>query len=270
MAKDSTPSPPGCLRQIVQILGRRTEVACHQHAGATNAILLLHEALGSVAYWRDFPEKLGLAANANVLAYSRAGQGDSDGPLVVRDKEFYLREIGEVIPSILRHFEIENPIVYGHSEGAGLAILYAAQSQRASMLILESPFVVALESSRILIERMAAGYRGSQLQRRLAQYHRDPDSVFATWVAGIEGLRVGTMPFSDALERVTCPVLVLQGAEDEFGTTQHLDVLKAALPQMQCAVFADTGHLPHRQQQEAVLERVRRFVAEVNASQGRC
>ena len=170
---------------FVPLLGQSVEVALHQYPSASETILLLHEALGSVAYWKDFPERLALATRSNVLLYSRAGQGNSQGPIAPRNRESYFREVNEVVPALLEHFRVDWPIVYGHSEGAGLAMLYAAISQRAKMLVLESPFVIAQESSRRHIRSMASNYSGSHLQQRLAQYHQDPDAVFSSWVSGV-------------------------------------------------------------------------------------
>src|SRR5271156_6336342 len=201
-------------RMLVPLLGQSVEVALHQHPTASQTILLLHEALGSVAYWKDFPEKLALATGADVLLYSRAGQGNSEGPIAPRSRESYLREVNEVIPALLEHFHVDWPIIYGHSEGAGLGILYASISQRVRALILESPFVIAQESSRRHIQSMASAYNGSHLQQRLAQYHQNPDEVFSSWVAGVGKFTDGESPFGDFLPRISCPVLVLQGEND--------------------------------------------------------
>jgi pimeloyl-ACP methyl ester carboxylesterase len=246
---------------LVPILGQSVEVAVHEHPSATETILLLHEALGSVAYWKDFPEKLALATGTSVLLYSRAGQGNSEGPIASRNRDSYIREVNEVIPALLQHFEVDLPILYGHSEGAGLGMLYAAISQRVKMLILESPFVIAQESSWRHIQGLASSYSGSHLQQRLAQYHRDPDSVFSSWISGVGEFADGESPFGDILARISCPVLVLQGANDEYGTKRHLDAILSALPGAQHELFLDAGHLPHRQQTEALLERVGRFIA---------
>src|ERR1700733_8331933 len=248
-------------RLLVPLLGQSVEVALHQHPSASETILLLHEALGSVAYWKDFPERLALATGANVLLYSRAGQGNSQGPVAPRSRESYIREINEVSPALLEHFHVNWPVVYGHSEGAGLAMLYAAVSQRAKMVILESPFVIAQESSYRYIQNMASTYSGSHLQQRLSQYHQDPDTVFSSWVSGVGEFTDGESPFGDFIARISCPVLVLQGANDEFGTKRHLDAILAVLPNTQHTTFVDTGHLPHRQQTDAVIERVSRFLA---------
>jgi pimeloyl-ACP methyl ester carboxylesterase len=246
---------------LVSLLGQSIEVALHQHPSASDTILLLHEALGSVAYWKDFPEKLALATGANVLLYSRAGQGNSEGPIAPRNRDSYLREVNEVIPALVEHFQVNRPVLYGHSEGATLGMLYAAISQRVKMLILESPFVIAQESSRRHILGMASAYSGSHLQQRLAQYHRDPDAVFSAWVSGVGEFSDGESPLGDFIARISCPVLVLQGAHDEFGTKRHLDAILAVLPDAQHETFPDAGHLPHRQKTDAVLERVSGFLA---------
>jgi pimeloyl-ACP methyl ester carboxylesterase len=104
------------------------------------------------------------------------------------------------------------------------------------------------------------------LQQRLAQYHQDPDTVFSSWVSGVGEFSDGESPFGDFIARISCPVLVLQGANDEFGTRRHLDAILASLPHAQHTTFADTGHLPHRQQTAAVIERVSRFLADASST----
>jgi pimeloyl-ACP methyl ester carboxylesterase len=240
--------------------GKQIEVALHAADDARGTILLLHEALGSVAYWRDFPEKLAAAASANVLLYSRPGHGDSEGPLEERNPDYYLRQTGIVIPELLDRFGVDTAIVYGHSEGAAIAMLFAAQSDRAQSLILESPFVVAEASSAEHIARMALAYRGSKLQERLALYHRNADEVFYAWAGWATGLTPGIPMPHALLNKIKCPVLVMQGENDVFGSTVHREALRAALPAAEFEIFANTGHLPHREQTESVLNRVARFV----------
>jgi pimeloyl-ACP methyl ester carboxylesterase len=240
--------------------GKQIEVALHMAEDARGVILLLHEALGSVAYWRDFPRKLAAAAGANVLLYSRPGHGNSEGPLEERNPGYYLRQTEVVIPELLDRFGVDAAIVYGHSEGASIAMLFAAQSNRAKSLILESPFVVAEANSAQHIARMAAAYRGSKLQERLALYHRDADEVFYAWVGWATGLMPGISLPQALLNQIDCPVLVLQGENDVFGSTVHREALRAALPAVEFELFANTGHLLHREQTEPVLNRVARFL----------
>lgn len=241
--------------------GKAIEIAIHRLAMATDTILLLHEALGSVSYWRDFPQKLAMATGCNVLLYSRPGHGNSEGPLEKRNQEHYLRQVEEVIPQLLEHYSIERPILYGHSEGAGIAILYAALSNLAKALILESPFVIPAKSASLHIEKMAAEYHGSKLQEKLARYHQQPDTVFHAWVGWAINVDEDNFSLHKLLAKISCPVLVLQGANDSFGTTVHLEALQKAIPGLQNETFAQTGHLPHREQTEHLLRRVAQFLS---------
>jgi pimeloyl-ACP methyl ester carboxylesterase len=244
--------------------GKSIEVSIYTLPSADNTILLLHEALGSVSYWKDFPHRLALATGSNVLVYSRPGHGNSEGPLEPRNEGHYLDQVEVVIPQLLRHFSVERPVIYGHSEGAGIAMLYAASSVNVKALILESPFVIAWKGGSQVIEKMAAEYPGSKLQNKLTQYHQDADAVFYSWVKWALNLGEGESPLPNVLSRIECPVLVLQGANDEFGSSRHLQAIKSELRDVQHEEFANTGHLPHREQTEPVLNRVAQFLADTN------
>jgi pimeloyl-ACP methyl ester carboxylesterase len=250
--------------------GKLIEVAFHALPSAPGTILLLHEALGSVSYWKDFPQKLALATGWNVILYSRPGHGNSEGPLEQRSDEYYLRQVKVVIPTLLQHFSVDCPVLYGHSEGAGIGLLYAATSNKVKALILESPFVVPKRSATRVIEKMAAEYPGSKLQERLAHYHQEPDEVFSSWVRWAATLDEDIFPLGDFLPKITCPVLVLQGASDEFGTTAQLAALQASLSDLQHESFANTGHLPHREQTDLLLRRVSKFLADTRHLTGGC
>jgi pimeloyl-ACP methyl ester carboxylesterase len=245
---------------LIDVRGKRVEVRHVQVDGAQDSILLLHEALGSASYWRDFPEKLARATHSNVLCYSRPGHGQSEGPLERRDEAHYRQQVELVIPTLLGYFEIEEPILYGHSEGAAIAVLYAAHFGSVEALILESPFVVPERKSYHHIRQLAASYAGSRLQQRLALYHRDADAVFHSWVNW--AITISSLNYSSdrLLSKITCPVLALQGANDEFGTTVHLQALHASIPYLDFELFADTGHLPHRERTDHVLARVAEFL----------
>ncbi len=263
-------------QQHLVLCGKRTEVAHYWLPSARGSILLLHEALGSVSYWKTFPHDLVRATGYNVIAYSRAGHGNSEGPLSKRTDADYLRQVQEVIPALLDHFNVIDPVLYGHSEGAGIALLYAATTRGAKpgnadsngagskdirALILESPFVIATGAAGGLIRKMAEAYPGSKLQERLAQYHQQPDDVFYAWAQWAAGLAKEIFPLRDFLPLVTCPVLALQGEQDEFGTTRQLDSLRESIPHLQHQSFPNTGHLPHREQSEGVLKAVSAFLS---------
>ena len=247
--------------------GKSTEVAYHSVPAAEGTILLLHEALGSVTYWKQFPSKLAAATNYNVIAYSRAGHGDSEGPIAKRTDDYYLHQVNTVIPTLLDHFSVADPVLYGHSEGAGIAMLYAATSNHIRALILESPFVITSNAAGELIHRMAAAYPGSKLQERLAHYHQQPDEVFSSWTQWATTLGKEVFPLKEFLPRITCPVLVLQGDRDEFGTTPQLAALQASIPNLEHESYPDTGHLPHKEQTDRVLHRVSQFLSPTHLHQ---
>jgi pimeloyl-ACP methyl ester carboxylesterase len=246
--------------EFVAVDGRKLEVAYLAVPSARGTVLLLHEALGSVSYWRDFPARLALATGHNVLHYSRPGHGNSDGPLEERTVAHYLRQTQSVIPALLAHFGVTDPVLYGHSEGAGIAMLYAATTRNARALILESPYVVQEQSTLAHIRRMAAAYPGSRLQERLAQYHRHADTVFQSWAAWAVQFEVEEFFPRTLLEKIACPVLLLQGRNDEFGVAVHAAALRVALPRLEHELFENTGHLPHREVTDRLLSRVARFL----------
>lgn len=244
------------------ILGKQIEVAFQTAPAGRGVILLLHEALGSVSYWKDFPEQLCRATGYHVLSYSRPGHGNSEGPLEERDPAHYARQVEEVIPALLAIYGISGVILYGHSEGAAIAMLYAASGRPARALILESPHLNPDEEVHKYVQHLVKGYPGSRLQSGLAKYHRNPDGVFSQWAQWVLRMKLEDYFPRELLSRIECPVLVLQGERDEFGTGSHLDVLRQHLPDLESHVFAGAGHLPHREQTGALIARVAQFLSE--------
>jgi pimeloyl-ACP methyl ester carboxylesterase len=250
-------------RMQLRIDSKLIEVAHLTLPGADDTILLLHEALGSIDYWKDFPERLAVATGSNVLVYSRAGHGHSEGPLEVRTTHSYLHHVNAVIPQLLDRFAIPDPVVYGHSEGACIALLFAAESRSVKAVIAESPFLVAHSAAAYLTAQMDKAYAGSKLQQRLAQYHREPDAVFRSWIDWTQTLTDGEFALRPALPKISCPLLVVQGADDPFGADIHLRVIRSALPHAQHNTLPATGHMPHREQTALVLDHVSQFLAGV-------
>ena len=246
------------------IFGKQVEVAYHAAPASRGAILLLHEALGSVSYWKDFPEQLCRATGYHVLSYSRPGHGNSEGPLEERAPAHYTRQVEEVIPAMLAIYGISDPVLYGHSEGAAIAMLYAASGRPTRALILESPHLNPDKEVHKYVQHLVKSYPGSRLQSGLAKYHRDADGVFSHWAKWVLQMRLEDYFPRELLSQIQCPVQVLQGARDEFGTGSHLDVLRQHLPDLESHVFAEAGHLPHREQTDALIARVAQFLSARN------
>lgn len=242
--------------------GKSLEVLVYESPSARQTIVLVHEALGSVSYWKTFPEKLTTATGCHVIAYSRAGHGHSEGPVNARSLEYYTEQVEQVLPAILQRFGIAKPVLYGHSEGAAIALLYAAQHpEQVAAVIAEAPIVTQEKQARERIRELSAIYESSELQRKLARYHRDADAVFHSWAANINKPLLQGFPLHQYLRKITCPVLALQGSQDEFGGAAQLTALQRYIPQAQCEVIPNAGHLLHREQIDLVIERVSAFLA---------
>jgi pimeloyl-ACP methyl ester carboxylesterase len=244
--------------------GRRIEYAAIPgDAGLRPTLVFLHEGLGSVALWRDFPRKVARRLNAPAVVYSRFGYGQSDGLKAARTPRFMHEEALGVLPALLDGLRIERPVLVGHSDGASIALIHAAAAARPVRgLVCMAPHVfvepVCVES----IARIRRGYAETGLRQRLAKYHARVDDAFLGW-ADI-WLRPEFLAWSieDLLDRIDQPLLLIQGRDDEYGTLAQLDRIEARVKgPASRLVLADCGHSPHRDQEAAVLEAIVGFVA---------
>lgn len=215
-------------------------------------IVMLHEGLGSVSHWKDFPQRLASASGAGVFVYSRRGHGNSPPWETPRGVDYLHREAEMALPALLEEEGIESPILFGHSDGASIALLYAARFPAAA-LILEAPHVFVEDMTVGSIAKAAVAYQTTDLPRRLARYHADSSALFWAWhdIWLDPGFR--NWNIEACLERIHCPVLVIQGAGDEFGTMAQVAAIQAKIPSAQTLVLAACGHSPHRDQPDATL-----------------
>jgi len=244
---------------FVDANGRQLEVRRWESGASQISIVLIHEALGSVSYWKDFPEKLAALTGFNVVAYSRAGHGESEGPVEPRSVEYYQSQIDVVLPAVLNHFSIERPVLYGHSEGAAIAFLYAAGKPSVQAVIAECPILVQEERTVQTINELGASYATSDMSRRLGRYHRNADEVFYSWLQSTRGTVFKNFPMHAYLLRITCPVLALQGSHDEFGSIRQFQALQSAIPSAK-HILLEAGHLLHREEPDLVVEYVQTFL----------
>lgn len=243
--------------------GKSLEVLEWTVPGARDTIVLIHEALGSASYWKDFPALLAECTCTNVLAYSRAGHGESEGPVEPRSAEYYHHQVETVLPALLREHRIVKPILYGHSEGAAIAFLYAATRQPVKAVIAEAPIVIPGGRTLGIIEQMDRAEARQELIEKLGRYHQDAEMVFVSWVESVRGdFFSRKLLATEYLSRVQCPVLVLEGASDPFGGPEQEAALKSGLQRLRMIVMEGTGHLPHREKPQTVLESVSRFLTQ--------
>lgn len=229
-------------------------------------LLLLHDSLGCVELWREFPAALSAASGRRVIAYDRLGFGRSDARHDHLPTSFVGAEAA-IIAQLQTQLEFDRFVAFGHSVGGGMAIACAAAlPQHASALVTESAQIFVEDRTRQGIEAAKIEFASPARLQRLARYHGDK----AAWVlsAWIDTWLCGS--FADwnldaELSRLRCPMLALHGDRDEYGSLLHPQRIARLAPRARVQVLSGCGHVPHREQTEVVLHQVRTFLANATA-----
>ncbi|MDP9106672.1 MAG: alpha/beta hydrolase [Candidatus Eremiobacteraeota bacterium] len=241
--------------------GRRLETVTCAGDPARPAIVMLHEGLGSVSLWRDLPQRLCERTGSTVVAYSRYGYGRSDVLREKREPDYMHREGEIVLPELLAQLGIARPILFGHSDGASIALIYAgAHPGAVRALVLEAPHVFVEELSVRSIAEAKTMFATTDLAEKLARHHADPSATFAGWNDAWLDPRFRDWNIEAYAGRVGVPVLLIQGEADEYGTTAQLDAIAARIPGTQTLMVPGAGHSPHRDAPQLVIERTAAFV----------
>ncbi len=258
------------MSEFVEIAWRERRVRIeHAFVGNDSAavplIVFLHEGLGSLSMWRDFPQQLCAAAGARGLVYSRPGYGRST-PRAAEEAwglDFMHRQAHEVLPALLAALGLqdEKPWLFGHSDGGSIALLYAARfSQRLRGAVVLAPHILVEDQSVESIAKAKAAYETTDLKRRLARHHDDPDSAFWGWN------RIWLHPpfkqwsIEDEIASIACPLLAVQGIDDEYGTLEQIRGIARRVPHAQLLELPDCGHSPHKDQPARLIEAAAAFI----------
>ena len=256
--------------QRLNIDGYQLEV--HQITGSETLapIVFLHEGLGSVSMWSqrglDWPLAVCHATGRSGVVYSRRGYGQSDpaplGRKVLRP-DYMHREAFEVLRALLAELKIESPVLLGHSDGATIALLHASQFPVAACIAM-APHVLVESVAVDAIGQAKLAFETGDLRQRLAKHHADVDGAFWQW--NDVWLSEGFASFDIRLEcqRITAPLLLVQGLNDEYGTMRQLDEIAKAAPHAQQIRLADCGHSPHRDQPQLCIESIADFLQVVD------
>jgi pimeloyl-ACP methyl ester carboxylesterase len=242
--------------------GKRLETLLHEPSGANTTVVMLHEGLGSIAMWKDFPEQLARATGCRALVYSRYGHGKSERLAEKRSADFMHHEAKVVLPELLRQFEIERPILLGHSDGASIALIYAGTwPAQVRALILEAPHVFVEDFGIRSITAIRRLYESSDLPKRLARYHDRADETFRGWNDIWLDPQFRDWNIEEHLAAISCPTLVFQGEDDEYGTLAQVEAIQRRVPATQTLILPHCGHSPHRDQPSLTLDAISKFVA---------
>jgi pimeloyl-ACP methyl ester carboxylesterase len=246
--------------------GYRLEYEWHgPRPEAAPTLVFLHEGLGCVTMWRDFPARLAEATGLGALVYSRAGYGSSDPVPVPRPLRFMHDEALRVLPEVLDAMQVRDAILVGHSDGGSIALLHAGgvPGPKVRALILEAPHVFC---EHISIERISLAtekYREGDLRRALERHHGpNVDVAFWGWNRAWLDPEFRNWNIEDYLGAIRCPTLVIQGEDDEYGTLAQVDAIEAGSGgPVQRLVLRACGHSPHRAQPDTTLAAMADFVA---------
>jgi pimeloyl-ACP methyl ester carboxylesterase len=227
-------------------------------------IVFMHEGLGSVAMWRDFPAQLCEAIGARGLVYSRPGYGKST-PRPHDEKwgvDFMHIQARDVLPALIAAIAPDGkPWLFGHSDGGSIALIHAALfPANIAGVIVAAPHLFVEDISVTSIARTRETYLETDLRERLARHHDDVDSAFWGWNDIWLNPQFRAWNIEALLPQITCPLLAIQGVNDEYGTMAQVDGIASAVPHAQLVKLADCGHSPHRDQPLLVIDEVRKFV----------
>jgi pimeloyl-ACP methyl ester carboxylesterase len=219
-------------------------------------LVFLHEGLGSLAMWRDFPQQLCNALGVRGLVYSRPGYGQST-PRHADERwapDFMHRQANEVLPALLQALNVtQAPWLLGHSDGGSIALLYASRHRTAGVMVM-APHIRVEEVSVQSIAKAKAAYENTDLRERLSRYHSDVDSAFWGWNRIWLAPEFRNWSIETELSTLTCPVLAIQGIQDEYGTLAQIRDIQRHVAHTQLLELADCGHAPHRDQPQTLTQ----------------
>ena len=233
-------------------------------------IVFLHEGLGSISLWRDFPQALVDLVGATGLVYSRQGYGRSDPLQAPRTPRYMHTEALERLPQLLDELRVQSPLLLGHSDGASIALIHAGGARRpVSGVIAMAPHVMVEQVSIDSITAARQAYLDTDLRARLGRHHADPDAAFWGWNDIWLHADFRAWNIEEYLPNIAAPVLAIQGLDDEYGTLEQIRSIARRARRVQLLELPDCGHSPQRDQNAAVLAAAASFIRSLPGSNSR-
>ena len=255
---------------FIEINGHTLEYERIPGAGNRATVVMLHEGLGSVSMWRDFPKRLAAHTAHSVVVYSRLGYGKSDalpdgadalGPRRnLRRPDFMHHEAFEVLPALLTALDIERPVLFGHSDGGSIALLNASRHALTGVIAM-APHIRVEDISIKSIEEARVAWSSTDLRQKLARHHDDVEGAFRGWNDIWLQADFRAWNIEAALPLIKAPILAIQGEQDEYGTLYQIEEIARRNARTRLFRIPDCKHSPHRDQPDIVMGAVQSFLA---------
>lgn len=247
---------------FVTLREHRLEYTLIGAAREAPTLVFLHEGLGSLAMWRDFPAQVAAATGCNALVYSRRGYGQSDPLPGPRQASYLHEEALEVLPALLDRLHISRPILFGHSDGGSIALLHAAAApQPPAAVIVLAPHVRVEAVTLQGVADARRAFEATDFSEKLGRYHADLNSAFWRWVEIWQHPEMRQWNIEAYLPAISCPVLAIQGTQDTFGTMAQIERIQALAHHVELVRLEGCSHWPHRDLPQAVIAATQRFIA---------
>lgn len=250
---------------VVSVDGVDLDYLWLEGTGAPGPVLVfLHEGLGSISQWKDFPARLVAETGLPALIYARQGHGWSAPLSGPRPVDYLHHEARTVLPAVLAQFGLDRPFLIGHSDGASIALIYAAEPDAAvAGLILEAPHIFVEEITLAGIRDAVTAWQTTDVPQRLGRHHRDAETIFNRWHEVWLSPAFRDWNIEALLPRITAPTLLIQGRDDAYGSPEQIYATQRQVSgPADALLLPGCGHTPHREKAETVLTEMRTFVLE--------
>jgi pimeloyl-ACP methyl ester carboxylesterase len=254
---------------VVDVAGGAIEYEVIGDGGPAAPLVFLHEGLGSVELWRRFPAEVAAATGRTAAVYSRHGYGHSSVVTTPRRPDYMHREADVVLPDLLALLGLDRPVLVGHSDGASIALLYAGAGSPVTGLVLLAPHVFVEDRSVAGIAAAREAYRTTGLAEAMRRYHTDGDATFRGWndVWLSPGFRDWNI--EDRLPGIDCPVLLVAGEDDQYGTPAQLDAIERGVRgPVERLLLPGVGHAPHLEAPDETTKSVVSFITRLDRPMG--
>lgn len=243
-------------------LGGEITYEFHKISDDADTIVFLHDSLGCITLWRDFPKRLSEKTNCNILIYDRLGYGKSGGFLKTERDHFYMEDEADMLNAILSELSIENPIIFGHSDGGSIALIFAGKYQKAKAIITVGAHIFVEEITLEGIRVAEQAYKTTNLKEKLEKYHGDnTEALFHAWTDTWQNESFRNWNIEHFLPGIVCPALIIQGEEDEFGTLKQVERTVAQISgRAEAFVIPNAKHTPHKEVPDVVLDKCVDFI----------